>query len=285
MKKDLVYSVLFHLMLFLLAFIIIRHTKAVKAPAPFVATIITPEELRGREAPKMPRGRQEKNLPRMPRIPKDMPAPQEFSAIPSSPAPAKKSSSAAPAEKAAAANASRDQSRGGPEPALRQDAEGMAQPLTKGGAVRGPSQAGGQFPSARTTRDRLFDKDVIAKSSPRETGNSKNDNAVSFDTKEYKYYGYMQRLREKIEGAWKYPYEAEQKKINGELYIKFTIRKDGKLAAVELVHTSGYKFLDDAAIRALRDADPYWPLPDSWKEDSLTITGRFIYYFSNTYIR
>ncbi len=265
-------------MLFILAFIMIRHTKDMKQPAPFVATIITPDELREREAPKMP-GRQqerpqEKTLPRMPRIPKNMPAPQEFSAVPSSPAPAKKSRSAAPQEKAAAANSSR-----------KRDDEGMAPSLAKGGEGSGSSQTGRQFQSARTTRDKLFDTQVLAKLAPRETGDSKNDNAISFDTKEYKYYGYMQRLREKIEGVWRYPSEAQERRLNGELYIKFTIRKDGRLTAVELVHTSGYKFLDDAAISALRDADPYWPLPDSWKEDSITITGRFIYYFQNTFIR
>jgi protein TonB len=52
-----------------------------------------------------------------------------------------------------------------------------------------------------------------------------------------------------------------------------------------LVRTSGYKDLDDAAIKALRDAEPYWPLPDDIREQSLTITGHFIYSLYGQYIR
>ena len=53
--------------------------------------------------------------------------------------------------------------------------------------------------------------------------------------------------------------------------------KDGKLGAVELVRTSGYKMLDDAAIKALKDGEPYWPIPEEWGMESYTISGHFIY--------
>jgi len=43
-----------------------------------------------------------------------------------------------------------------------------------------------------------------------------------------------------------------------------------------LLRTSGYRVLDDSVIRALNDANPYWPLPDDWKEDELTIVGHFM---------
>ncbi len=272
-------------MILLLAIIIIRTSKPEKKTAPFIATIITPEEMREKAPSGKPRPQKETPLSRMPQLPRNLPPPKEFSAVPSSSAPARKARPAAPSEKAATPDAAHSQARGSSEPEQKPDQKGLApeqQPMKGNGGV-GSSQTGRQFPSARTTREKLFDTEVLARST--REGTSKNDNAITFDTKEYKYYGYMQRLKEKIQGVWRYPAEAEQRRINGELYIKFTIKKDGRLGAVELVHTSGYTFLDEAAIRALRDADPYWPLPDSWNESSLTITGRFIYYFQGTYIR
>ncbi|PKL52368.1 MAG: hypothetical protein CVV37_01730 [Nitrospira bacterium HGW-Nitrospira-1] len=53
--------------------------------------------------------------------------------------------------------------------------------------------------------------------------------------------------------------------------------KNGKLGAVELVRTSGYKMLDAAAIKALKDGEQYWPLPEAWDMESYTILGHFVY--------
>lgn len=129
----------------------------------------------------------------------------------------------------------------------------------------------------------LFDREIIAKSAKKEDEQKKS--SVTFDAKEFKYYGYMQRLKEKIEGIWQYPSDAAMRGIYGDLYINFTIKKDGSLGSVDLFRTSGYRSLDEAAIKALRDAAPYWPLPEEWKEDGLTIKGHFIYTLYGTYIR
>ncbi len=131
----------------------------------------------------------------------------------------------------------------------------------------------------------LFDSDVIAKSVVKQEKAQKEKSSVTFDAKEFKYYGYMQRLKEKIEGIWRYPPGAMMQGIYGDLYIRFTIKKNGSLGSVELVRTSGHRDLDEAAIRALKDAAPYWPLPDEWKQDGLTITGHFIYSLYGTYVR
>lgn len=135
----------------------------------------------------------------------------------------------------------------------------------------------------KTFKEKLFDKEIIGKLMVKER--SKTDTPVTFDTKEYKYFGYMRRLRDKIENAWVYPQDAAEHGIYGDLRIKFTIKKDGRLGSVELMRTSGHKSLDDAALRALKSAEPYWPLPDEWGEDGLTITGLFIYSLYGTHIR
>ena len=127
----------------------------------------------------------------------------------------------------------------------------------------------------------LFDKETIEKFSKKD---SHKERELTFDTSELKHRGYMRMLREKIENIWKYPSEAARLGISGELYIKFYIKKDGRLAEVELTRTSGHKDLDDAAIKAVKDAQPYWPLPEDWDEDVLEITGHFFYFLGGYYI-
>ncbi len=100
-------------------------------------------------------------------------------------------------------------------------------------------------------------------------------------TEETKYRSYVIGLKERIEGVWKYPSEAAKGGIHGVALIKFTIRKNGQLTDIQLVETSGYNDLDEAVIQALKDAEPYPPLPDDWGKDQLPITGRFVYSISN----
>ena len=97
------------------------------------------------------------------------------------------------------------------------------------------------------------------------------------NSREAKYAAYMIRLKERIESVWKYPPEAAKRGIHGEPRIKFTIKKNGLLRAIEVVETSGYNDLDEAVIRALKDAEPYPPLPDDWGTNELTVIGSFKY--------
>ncbi|MDI1471565.1 MAG: energy transducer TonB [Thermodesulfovibrio sp.] len=134
----------------------------------------------------------------------------------------------------------------------------------------------------------IFDKDIIAKLSKHQKGKDEeieSSKGLSFSAKEFNDWGYLQRLKEKIERVWQYPPQAAERGIYGDLYIKFTIDKRGKLISVELLRTSGYRMLDDAAIKALNDAQPFWPLPEEWQKDSLTITGHFIYTLRGFYLR
>jgi periplasmic protein TonB len=139
-------------------------------------------------------------------------------------------------------------------------------------------------------RDKIFDKVVIGDLAKRdsekeEKGNKDKGKSFSFDTDEFKFMIYNRRLKERIESIWVYPPEAASKGIYGDLIIRFTIRKNGQLGAVELVRTSGHKSLDDAAIKALKDGAPYWPLPKEWNLEGYTIEGHFIYTLYGYYIR
>ncbi|MEW6002489.1 MAG: energy transducer TonB [Nitrospirota bacterium] len=135
-------------------------------------------------------------------------------------------------------------------------------------------------------REKLFDKNIISELLRKEDDEErKKEKAITFNTKEYKFFLYNKRLRERIENIWIYPSDAASRGIYGDLYIRFTIKKNGRLGAVELIRTSGHKSLDDAALKALRDAEPFWPLPHEWNMEAYTIEGHFIYTIYGYYIR
>ena len=133
--------------------------------------------------------------------------------------------------------------------------------------------------------ERLFDPEVLAGVLKKDKKSGSQDSSVTFDTKELRHYSYMRKLKEKIEYVWEYPPKAASKGIYGDLLIRFVIRKDGTLGAVELLRTSGQRLLDRAAMEALRDGAPYWPLPEDWDTNSLTVTGHFIYTLNAYYLR
>lgn len=135
-------------------------------------------------------------------------------------------------------------------------------------------------------KEKIFDKGVINDTAIKPSNKyGKEERAITFETNEYRYVGYMKKLKEKIENTWTYPPEAVAKGLYGDLYIRFSIMKNGKLGTIELVRTSGYPMLDDAAIKALRDCEPYWPLPDEWGMESYSILGHFLYSPFGYYIR
>ncbi len=140
-------------------------------------------------------------------------------------------------------------------------------------------------PSPRPgSRFNPFDPEILGKVVAKNEQKT-HDNSITFDAGEFRYEGYMNKLKEKIESIWVYPHDAARRGIQGDLKIRFTIRKNGKLDDVEVIRTSGYRDLDEAAVQALKDGNPFWPLPDDWGKDSLTITGHFIYSLYGTYIR
>lgn len=135
-------------------------------------------------------------------------------------------------------------------------------------------------------RDKLFDRSIIGELAKREIEKEgKKKKTVGFDVKDLRYLGYLQRLKERIEHIWIYPPDAAAKGIYGDLVIEFTIKKNGSLGAVELLRTSGHKNLDDAAMKALREAEPFWPLPKEWGMEAYSIVGHFFYTIYGYYIR
>lgn len=109
--------------------------------------------------------------------------------------------------------------------------------------------------------------------------------SISINTDDLKYFSYTLKLKNKIEYIWRYPQAAAERGIQGDLLLNFTIQRNGHVSEVRVVSTSGYEILDLEAVRAIKEASPFAPLPDSWNEDHITITGHFVYYNHVHYLR
>jgi len=111
------------------------------------------------------------------------------------------------------------------------------------------------------------------------------DNSVTLDTDEFKFISYNRWLKGHVESNLHYPELAAVSGYQGTLYIQFDIKKDGSLGAVEVLKSSGYKILDDEAVRAITVSAPFQPLPDAWNMDRFAIRAAVIFYLGEGYIR
>ena len=104
-----------------------------------------------------------------------------------------------------------------------------------------------------------------------------DDAPISLDTTEVKYASYFARIKHQIERVWIYPLDAAQRGISGDLTLTFRISKDGNLMGVSLLDRSGYEILDVAALKAVKEAAPFYPFPDTIKREKLSIQANFVY--------
>ena len=104
-----------------------------------------------------------------------------------------------------------------------------------------------------------------------------DDIPISLDTTEVKYASYFARIKHQIERVWIYPSEAVQRGISGDLTLTFRISKDGNLLGVRLLNRSGYEILDVSALKAIKQAAPFYPFPATIDREKLSVQANFIY--------
>jgi TonB family protein len=103
---------------------------------------------------------------------------------------------------------------------------------------------------------------------------------VSLDSQELKYVSYLSKIKKKIEPLWQYPEKAQAIGLQGKLALYFSIVRDGRLDRLELLSSSGHSLLDEQALKAIRGAAPYYPLPDRLHISRLNIHATFEYRIS-----
>jgi protein TonB len=272
LNRFFIYSIVVHILIFITAVFFIPVTKEKKTEGEFFTRLVSPDEFLANK-PFIPSTPKARSFPRV--KPRNvMPAPaiggtkrilpekgNTPSLIPSTPA-EKGTSSSLPL------SASPYQSP------LKEEVPGNK------GTQQKPDKL------EPSIKEKLFDKNIIGDLAKREIEKEeKGKKTFAFDARDYRFLLYNERLKERIESIWIYPHEAAANGIYGDLLIRFTIKKNGRLGAVELIRTSGHKSLDDAAMKALKEGQPYWPLPDEWGLEAYTIEGHFIYSLYGYYIR
>lgn len=120
---------------------------------------------------------------------------------------------------------------------------------------------------------------------PRETRDSNSSSSeteatIFLDSQELKYVSYLSKIKRKIEPKWHYPERAQKIGLQGKLALCFSIVRDGHLDRLELLSSSGHPLLDEEALKAVRGAAPYYPLPDRLKISRLNILATFEYRIS-----
>ena len=103
---------------------------------------------------------------------------------------------------------------------------------------------------------------------------------VSANTREYEYAAYLRAWQARVEriGNLNYPDEARRRSLVGQLVLTVAVRRDGSIEDITIVQPSGIAVLDEAAMRTVRLAEPFGPLPDTGDgTDVLHITRTWHY--------
>lgn len=108
---------------------------------------------------------------------------------------------------------------------------------------------------------------------------------ISARTKEFKYASYMRDWVAKVErvGELNYPDAARRQNLSGKLIVQVALYPDGTVREITIRQPSGYKILDDAAVRIVKLAAPFSPFPDDIKQetDVMYITRTWVFTSGN----
>jgi len=121
-----------------------------------------------------------------------------------------------------------------------------------------------------STKKDVHSSDFYADGDPDET-------VVDIDTKEERFSSYLLHVKGKIQAVWIYPAVASRAGISGKLTLEFLISRDGNVLGVNLLDSSGHTILDESAVRAIKNAAPFFPFPERLTAKRMRIRANFIY--------
>lgn len=109
---------------------------------------------------------------------------------------------------------------------------------------------------------------------------------ITANTRESLYAAYQDAWRQKVEriGNLNYPDQAKRQNLSGSLLLDVAINPDGSLKDIRIERSSGHKALDDGAMRIVRMAAPFAPLPAEIRKevDVLHITRIWQFHDDNS---
>ncbi len=104
--------------------------------------------------------------------------------------------------------------------------------------------------------------------------------------KRTRYWAFFDRVKNQIEKEWKPNEEYRERDPFGDIYgvkdrysvISVTLNSDGSVRQLFIDKQSGAEFLDDEALRAVKDASPFFNPPEGLKDEDGNIYFKFGFY-------
>ena len=98
---------------------------------------------------------------------------------------------------------------------------------------------------------------------------------TALNAKRWVYATFFNRIKEKVRDHWKPAEEYQRRDPTGKIYgaedrytlLQVNLKADGSLSKVSVVHTCGLDFLDDTAVEAFKEAQPFINPPKKLVED------------------
>jgi protein TonB len=103
------------------------------------------------------------------------------------------------------------------------------------------------------------------------------EDTVELGDRESKYIPYLKRTRDKIKRLWVYPRPAFEKQQEGDVMVRFSINKNGRLSHSRIEQSSGFAALDQNALDVIRRAAPFPSFSADMKISRLHIYATFKY--------
>jgi len=88
---------------------------------------------------------------------------------------------------------------------------------------------------------------------------------------------YWREIQRRIKRQQRYPKFARERGVEGATTIRFTLRRDGSVADVDVAKSSGHSRLDSAAQRSVSEAAPFPAFPAGERGDSMNLTVTIIF--------
>lgn len=88
---------------------------------------------------------------------------------------------------------------------------------------------------------------------------------------------YQDMVKQRIESARKYPLWAKRQGIEGSAFINFTVLSNGMSRDIKIIRSSGYKILDEEAVKNVKRANPFPPIPEKIKTSSIKMDVSIVY--------
>jgi len=110
------------------------------------------------------------------------------------------------------------------------------------------------------------------------SSSGRGNGPVSLNTRDPIFVTYFTKIKQSIEQQWEYPEMALRYGLQGRLALEFTIGSSGQLEQLRIVRSSGSELLDSEAVRAIKAAAPFPPIPAWIKPVPLMISASMEYH-------